>query len=60
MKLPRGKSKFHKVVCKGGPWNGKDVLVPLQDSGDPFSLPIRVGEYVGRYNLNTGVWNGQP
>lgn len=52
------------LTCDGGPWDGQDVVFPHQganpssaatDSG-ALSLPIRVGEHVGRYNLNTGAW----
>jgi hypothetical protein len=45
----------YQVRCVGGPWDGQDVVMPHQTMG-PMSLPIRVGEHVGRYNLNTGTW----
>lgn len=50
----RGRKQF-KIVCKGGPWGGSEAVFPKQESGD-LSLPIRVGEHAGRYNLNTGHW----
>lgn len=43
------------VTCKGGPWAGQSAVFPRQESG-PMSLLIRVGAFVGRYNLNNGVW----
>jgi hypothetical protein len=49
----------YQVRCVGGPWDGQDVVLPRQDSSHVnagLSLPIRVGEHVGRYNLNTGTW----
>jgi hypothetical protein len=45
----------YQVRCVGGPWDGQDVVMPHQTMG-PMSLPIRVGEFTGRYNLNTGTW----
>ena len=45
----------YKVVCRGGPWGGSEAVFARQESGE-LSLPIRVGEHVGRYNLNTGHW----
>ena len=47
--------KQFKLVCVGGPWGGREVVFPKQDA-DELPLPIRVGEHVGRYNLNTGHW----
>lgn len=49
----------YQLKCVGGPWTGQDVVFPRPDSSHNnagLSLPIRVGEYVGRYNLNTGYW----
>lgn len=50
----------HQLRCVGGPWAGQDVVFPKQESGRigqaALSLPVRVGEHVGRYNLNTGHW----
>lgn len=55
----RGRKQY-KIVCKGGPWGGSDAVFPEQECGSlgqaALSLPIRVGEHVGRYNLNTGHW----
>jgi hypothetical protein len=48
-----------KLTCVGGPWDGQEVVFPKQDAGvygGALSLPIRVGEFTGRYNLNTGHW----
>lgn len=41
----------------GGPWHQQSITVRPRDrvKGD-MSLPIRVGEFVGRYNLNSGAW----
>ena len=51
------KAKYGKPLnCKGGPWDMQVVMFPTQPADDPLSLPIRVGEHVGRYNLNTGHW----
>lgn len=50
----RGREQ-HKRVCKGGPWDGLEAVLPRQDD-DVWSLVIRVGEHVGQYNLNTGEW----
>lgn len=55
----RGRKQY-KIVCKGGPWGGSEAVFAEQESGmgdsGAMSLPIRVGEHVGRYNLNTGTW----
>lgn len=51
---PKGKGKPR--TCVGGPFDKLDVLMPMQPDNSPMSLPIRVGEHVGRYNLNTGAW----
>lgn len=54
----RNREQF-KLTCVGGPWDGQDVVFPKQEGsqyGGEMSLPIRVGEHVGRYNLNTGHW----
>ena len=53
--------KQYKLTCKGGPWDGQEAVFPqqeacLDDKLGALSLPIRVGEHVGRYNLNTGTW----
>ena len=45
----------YQLKCAGGPWADQDVVFPEQE-GTPLSLPIRVGEHVGRYNLNTWHW----
>lgn len=50
----RTRNQF-RLVCKGGPWDGQEVVFPGQDSS-PMSLPIRVGQHAGRYNLNNGEW----
>lgn len=50
----RGRRQF-KLTAKGGPWDGKEVVLGEQVSG-PMSMWIHVGEHVGRYNMNTGVW----
>lgn len=57
-KLPAPpKAKYGKPLkCKGGPWDKQEVMFPRQPLGNALSLPIRVGEHVGRYNLNTGAW----
>lgn len=57
-KLPAPpKAKYGKPVkCVGGPWDKQEAMLPRQSAGNPLSLPIRVGEHVGRYNLNTGTW----
>ena len=54
----RNRQQF-ELTCSGGPWDGEDVVLPRQEAdhmGSALSLPIRVGEHVGRYNLNTGTW----
>jgi hypothetical protein len=55
----RNRGQF-QLTCVGGPWDGQAAVFPRQESPDMnrgvWSLPIRVGEYVGRYNLNTGAW----
>ena len=53
----RGREQ-HKRICKGGPWDGLEAVLPLQDS-DQWSMVIRVGEHVGQYNLNTGEWRAK-
>ena len=50
----RGRKQY-KLVCQGGPWDGQETVFARQESG-PLSIMIRVGEHVGRYNLNTGAW----
>ena len=50
----RGRKQY-KLTCKGGPWNGSEAVFAEQESS-PLSIMIRVGEHVGRYNLNTGAW----
>ena len=59
MRLPSSKKRSHEVLCMGGPWAGKLAWFPVQHKDDPLSLPIRVGEFTGRYDLNTGIWYGQ-
>lgn len=56
MRLPAIKRKVHKILCWGGPWDGMVACFPLQSPDDPLSLPVRVGQFVGRYNLNNGMW----
>lgn len=59
MRLPSPKKVCKEVVCKGGPWSGKKVWFPVQEAGNPLSLPIRVRSWsneVGRYDLNSGKW----
>jgi hypothetical protein len=50
----------YQLKCVGGPWADQDVVFPQQEGGSlgqaALSLPTRVGEHVGRYNLNTGHW----
>lgn len=50
----RGRKQY-ALVCTGGPWDGKETVFARQESS-PLSIVIRVGEHVGRYNLNTGEW----
>lgn len=50
----RGRKQF-KLTARGGPWDGKEVVLAEQVSG-PMSMWIHVGGHVGRYNMNTGVW----
>lgn len=50
----RGRKQY-KLVCQGGPWDGQETVFARQESS-PLSIMIRVGEHVGRYNLNTGAW----
>ena len=50
----RGRKQY-KLTARGGPWDGKEVVLGAQESG-PMSMWIHVGEHVGRYNMNTGVW----
>ena len=50
---------MYQVTMQGGPYDGQIVVLPRQDSGHvnaALSLPIRVGGFTGRYNLNTGTW----
>jgi hypothetical protein len=47
---------MYQVTMQGGPYDGQIVVLPQQPTGDELGLPIRVGEHVGRYNLNTGAW----
>jgi hypothetical protein len=52
----RNRQQF-QLLCEGGPWAGQGVVFPRQDTGtSSLSLVVRVGEHVGRYNLNTGTW----
>lgn len=54
----RNRDQF-QLNCVGGPWDGQDVVFPRQEAGHlgaALSLPIRVGEFAGRYNLNNGTW----
>lgn len=54
----RNRDQF-QLRCSGGPWDGQDVVFPRQDSSHVnagLSIPIRVGEFTGRYNLNDGTW----
>ena len=50
----RGRTQF-ELRCKGGPWDGQKAVFPQQESGG-LSLHIKVGTFVGRYNLNSGIW----
>lgn len=51
-----------KVALVGGPWDGQvfrqrpAYAGKYEHDSAALSLPIRVGEHVGRYNLNTGAW----
>lgn len=45
----------YQVVAVGGPWDGERVVFP-EPSGSPYGLPIRVGQFYGRYNMSTGEW----
>jgi len=49
-------SKQRLMVAVGGPWDGERIVLP-KPSGSPHGLPIRVGEWHGRYNLDTGEWS---
>lgn len=54
----RNRDQF-QLRCLGGPWDGQDVVFPRQESSHVnagLSLPTRVGEFTGLYNLNTGTW----
>ena len=54
----RNRAQF-QLSCVGGPWDGQDVVFPRQEAGHlgaALSLPARVGEFAGRYNLNDGTW----
>lgn len=54
----RNRDQF-QLRCAGGPWDGQEVVFPRQEAGHlgaALSLPVRVGEFTGRYNLNTGTW----
>ena len=45
------------IVLSGGPWNEQPFTFrPRDRAKHDYSLPVRVGEHVGRYNLNTGAW----
>lgn len=50
----RGRTQF-ELRCKGGPWDGQPAVFPQQESGG-MSLRIKVGAFVGRYDLNSGIW----
>ena len=50
----RGRTQL-SLTCKGGPWDGQPAVFPQQESGG-MSLRIKVGAFVGRYNLNSGIW----
>ena len=54
----RRQGRSIEVTLTGGPWGGQTVRQrPVRYAADEaMSLPIRVGAHVGRYNLNTGVW----
>lgn len=54
----RSRDQF-QLRCLGGPWDGQDVVFPRQEAGHlgaALSLPVRVGDFAGRYNLNDGTW----
>lgn len=55
-RLPRAGKNNREAALSGGPWSGHTAVLPRQNDTDPMSLPIRVGEHAGRYNLNTGAW----
>ena len=45
------------VVLVNGPWHEQPFTFRPRDRAKvDHTLPIRVGEHVGRYNLNTGHW----
>lgn len=56
MAAVRASPKSFNVEFIGGPWDGKVGTMKTQPDGDPLSLPIHVGDHVGRYNMNTGAW----
>lgn len=55
-RLPAAARKTKKVTLVGGPWGGQEALLPVQ-TDDPWSLPITVHSYHGRYNMNNGTWS---
>lgn len=59
-RLPSAKSKSHEVMLRGGPWSGKKAWLPVPNDGDPWSLPLSVQGYHGRYNLKNGNWSDLP
>ncbi len=57
MALSRNYGNSKQVALMGGPWAGLTLTIrPNNRPKDDKSLPIRVGQYVGRYNLNNGEW----
>ena len=57
MALSRNYGNAKQVALMGGPWAGLTLTIrPNNRPKDDKSLPVRVGQYVGRYNLNNGEW----
>lgn len=56
MAAVRASPKSFNIEFVGGPWHGKVGTMKTQDANNPLSLPIHVGGYAGRYNMNTGTW----
>lgn len=57
MALPKAGGNAKQVALMGGPWAGLTLTIrPNNRPKDDKSLPIRVGQHAGRYNLNNGEW----
>lgn len=57
MALSRNYGNAKQVALMGGPWAGLTLTIrPNNRPKDDKSLPIRVGQHAGRYNLNNGEW----